>query len=99
MAHEADPLTIHALPEAAELAREVNATGKARLVQIGDDVVRLAPAPRSAKSRAPRRPRRKSGVLTREDPLFGLIGIGASGIPGGVSGSKHDALARAYRPH
>ena len=98
MRREAQPVTIHALPEVAELAREVNATGKARLVQIGDDVVRLAPARRSAEPRAPRRPRRKTGVLTREDPLFRLIGIGASVTPGGVSGDKHAALARAYRP-
>jgi hypothetical protein len=38
-------------------------------------------------------------VLSKDDPLFGLIGIGHSGIPGGVSGKKHEYLARAYRAH
>lgn len=46
MAHEARPITVHALPEAARLAREVNETGKARLVQFGGDVVRLTPTRR-----------------------------------------------------
>jgi hypothetical protein len=44
MAHEAPPITVQALPEAARLAREVDATGKARLVSFGGTVVRLAPA-------------------------------------------------------
>jgi predicted transcriptional regulator len=36
-------------------------------------------------------------VLTREDPLFDLIGIGASEVPGGVSGKKHKYLLEASR--
>jgi len=30
--------------------------------------------------------------------LFQLVGIGRSGIPGGVSGKKHEAIKRAKRP-
>jgi hypothetical protein len=40
----------------------------------------------------------KAKPVTSEDALFRLIGIGKSGIPGGVSGKKHEYLARAYRP-
>jgi hypothetical protein len=43
------------------------------------------------------RPKAKS--VTRDDALFRLIGLGNNGIPGGVSGKKHEYLARAYRPH
>ncbi len=46
MAQETRPITVTALPEATRIAREVNETGKARLVQFGGDVVRLAPARR-----------------------------------------------------
>ena len=43
--------------------------------------------------------KRRTGILTDGDPLFRMIGIGNSGIPGGVSGKKHEYLARAYRAH
>lgn len=45
-----------------------------------------------------RQPRQSRRAFTREDPLFGLIGIGEGKTPGGVSGRKHEALTRAYRP-
>ena len=51
------------------------------------------PLPTSDKKRAVR-----ARPVTRDDPLFGLIGIGKSRIPGGISEQKHEALARAYRP-
>lgn len=51
------------------------------------------------KAKTTRRPRPPKGAFTREDPLFRLIGIGEGKTAGGVSGKKHEALARAYRPH
>jgi uncharacterized protein (DUF433 family) len=38
-------------------------------------------------------------AVTSDDALFRLIGIGKSGIRGGVSGKKHTYLARSSRPH
>jgi len=46
---------------------------------------------------APKR-RGRAQPVTEDDALFELIGIGDSGIPGGVSGKKHAYLARSYRP-
>ena len=40
----------------------------------------------------------KGKAVTSDDALFRLIGIGKSGILGGVSEKKHEYLARAYRP-
>jgi hypothetical protein len=44
MAQEAQPIDVQTLPDMTRLAREVNETGKARLIQVGGDVVRLSPA-------------------------------------------------------
>jgi len=69
------------------------------LSEAGEEVAVVVPLKRQdAAPKQSRSPRQAKGRFTREDPLFGLIGIGASGIPGGVSGRKHEALARAYRP-
>ena len=46
---------------------------------------------------SPTRKRRKGGVLTESDPLFSLIGIGRSGVPGGFSSRKYDALLGGKR--
>jgi len=40
---------------------------------------------------------RQSRPVTFDDPLFGLIGIGHSGILGGASAHKHEQLVRAKR--
>ena len=58
----------------------------------GEDSAALmsSPLPPRAPSRA--RP------VTHDDALFRLVGIGKSGIPGGVSEKKHTLLTEAYRP-
>ena len=74
-------------------AEPARTSGEARILRRnGEDNVALtsSPLPPSAPSRA--RP------VTRDDALFRLIGIGKSGIPGGVSEKKHTLLAEAYRP-
>lgn len=40
------------------------------------------------------RARRGNGRLKADDALFDLVGIGDSGIEGGVSGRKHEALGK-----
>ncbi len=77
----------------SELAGQVRTSGEPRILRRnGEDSVALTPSPlpTSAPSRA--RP------VTRDDALFRLIGIGKSGIPGGVSEKKHTFLTEAYRP-
>jgi hypothetical protein len=54
MAQEALPIPLTAMPEVTRLAREVNETGRALLVQVGSDVVRLSPGkPRRALRKRP----------------------------------------------
>jgi hypothetical protein len=92
VAKELEAIEIGDLPDLLHLAEEVQRTGRPRLLRRqSEDVAVLMPAP-------PPRKRPKGRALTPDDALFRLIGIGKSGIPGGVSGKKHEYLARAYRP-
>ena len=91
MASELNPIDIRTIPELDRLVEEGRVTGKhRRLLRDHEDVAVLSPT-------APVRPRRARGrVLTEDDPLFDLIGIGHSGGPGDVSANKHRYLAEAY---
>lgn len=88
MASDQTPFDISRIPAIAEIAADVRRTKTPRLLTDGEAepvILMLLPS-------KPRR--RKTGVLRANDPLFGLIGIGRSGIPGGISGKKHEALGR-----
>src|SRR5437867_3565876 len=80
-------------PEILQLAQEVARTRVPVMIKTDqEDLAVLTPAAQ---------PTRRSGrakPVTEDDPLFSLIGIGRSQTPGGMSGRKHEALARAYRP-
>lgn len=66
MAQETRPITVTALPDATRLAREVNATGKTRLVRFGGDVVRLTPY----------RPRQRvAGKRPTPDAIAGALAV------------------------
>jgi hypothetical protein len=93
MAKEPKHIDISSIPELQKLVHEVRQTNEpAILREEHEDVALLSPVP--AKKRA----QTKAKPVTSEDALFRLIGMGKSGIPGGVSGKKHAYLARAYRP-
>src|ERR671929_1470470 len=93
MAKEPGHIDISSIPELQKLVHEVRQTNEPTILQQErEDVALLSPVP--AKKRA----KTKAKPVTSEDALFRLIGIGKSGIPGGVSGKKHEYLARAYRP-
>ena len=93
MAKELRHIDISSIPELLKLAQEVRKTNEPSILrQENEDVALLSPVP--AKKRA----KTKARPVTVDDALFRLIGIGKSGIPGGVSGKKHAYLARAYRP-
>ncbi len=93
MTPEAHPIDAGGMPDVSRLVHEVNRTGRSRLIQADGEAARLSPARRASQERLGR-PR----PFTRDDALFGLIGISTGKTPGGVSGKKHEALARAYRP-
>jgi hypothetical protein len=96
MAKEKTPkrIDISRMPELLTLAHEVRSTNEpAVLQQDSEDLALLSPVRPKTRSQTRAKP------VTSEDALFRLIGIGKSGIPGGVSGKKHEYLARAYRPH
>ena len=94
MAKELKRIDIGSIPELMKLVQEVRRTNESRILQEeSEDVAILSPA-------RPKKGTKTTGkAVTSEDALFRLIGIGKSGIPGGVSGKKHEYLARAYRPH
>jgi antitoxin (DNA-binding transcriptional repressor) of toxin-antitoxin stability system len=82
-------IDVEQAPELAKIADEVQATGEpAILARDGKDVARITPI----------RPRRRSSSrarpVTEDDPLLRLIGKFSSGIPGGMSGRKHEFLKK-----
>jgi hypothetical protein len=93
MAVESRAIDIDDIPELVRLAEEVRQTGTSCVLRRdGEALAILTPGP------AAKRRRGQKGPLTEDDPLFKMIGMYDSGIPGGVSARKHDYLARAYRP-
>ena len=94
MAQPTRQLDITDKPDLLRAAEQVQATGEATVLQRdGEDLALLVPAP------GKRRPPSRARPLTRDDALFKLIGIGRGKTPGGVSGDKHTALARARARH
>jgi hypothetical protein len=95
MAREVRHVDVSSIPELLRLVEEAQARDEPCVLRRGnEDIAVLLPVKQGAVKRAPR-----GRVLTREDPLFDLIGIGASDIPGGVSGKTHEFLLDAYRLH
>jgi hypothetical protein len=82
-------IDVDTIPELASIADQVQATGvPAILTRDGKDVAMVQPV------RPPRRSPSRARPVTEDDPLFQLIGIGKSGIPGGMSGRKHEFLEK-----
>ena len=82
-------IDIDQAPELARIADEVQATGMpAILARKGKDVALITPV------RPPRRSAFRARPVTEDDPLFQLIGKFSSGIPGGMSGRKHEFLKK-----
>ena len=93
MAKKPKRIDISRIPELLHLAQEVRSTNEPRILQQeSEDLAILSPVWPKKRSKTTAQP------VTSDDALFRLIGIGKSGIPGGVSGKKHEYLARAYRP-
>lgn len=88
-----ETMDLREAPDIASLAVQVLASGTPLVLRNGrEEVAVLSPTKRRQRASRPR-----SRPVTQDDPLFALIGIGHSGIAGGVSARKHEQLARAYR--
>lgn len=92
MAQEYKSIDTNDVPEMPGIAEEGHRTKEPRV--FGHNSEELAVV---APSRPARKTPSKARPVTQDDALFRLIGIGRSGISGGVSGKKHEALKRAYR--
>jgi hypothetical protein len=89
MTTEPIPINLADIPALASVVEEVRRTRRPRLIRRnGEDVALLTPVP-------PKRRRKRGRVLTENDPLFDLIGIGASRGVGDVAANKYRYLARA----
>jgi hypothetical protein len=92
MAREIRSIDVSNMPELLRLAEEIGTSQEGMVLRRNNqDLAVIMPVPR--RSTAPS----KAKPVTHEDPLFGLIGIGKSGIAGGVSEKKHKYLAEAHR--
>jgi hypothetical protein len=90
MAKRVEEIDVTDLDEVAAIAEEVQRTGEPKLLRkSGQDLALITPIPT--------RRRRKTGIITESDPLFSLIGIGQSDVPGGFSSRKYDALREHHR--
>jgi antitoxin (DNA-binding transcriptional repressor) of toxin-antitoxin stability system len=100
MVQEQIQVDISDSPDLRRIAEAVRQSGRpCLLTESGEAVAVVTPlTPEGDHPVSPQPRRRAKGRFSREDPLFALIGIGEGKTPGGVSGKKHEALARAYRP-
>src|SRR2546427_3140757 len=94
MARELKPIGITNSPELLGLAEEITRTQEPRVVVKEEQELGEVRPVRNRRKRST-----KGQPVTEHDPIFRLIGIGKSDVPGGVSGKKHEYLSRAYRCH
>lgn len=92
MAQERIHIDMSDEPDLRELVDQVRSRGASYVLQLDDEEVAVLEPPKRAS-------KRRGGVVTEDDPLFRLIGIGSSDAPGPGSEDKHEALLRAKREH
>jgi hypothetical protein len=91
MANEVQSIDVSDAPEILRLAEEVQRSNQPRLLRRdAEELAVIMPL-----RKAPRR-RRRTGVITHDDPFVRMAGTGDSGIPGGISGRKYDYFRRAF---
>lgn len=93
MARELAPMEVTS-PDVLRLAEHVRATGSSRVLTRADEQLAvISPVkPRKSAKRAPR----KTGIIAESDPLWNIVGIGASKEPADIATHKHAYLAEAY---
>jgi hypothetical protein len=90
------PIDISQGPDLRRLAHTVRESGKRYALQEGAETVAvLGPAPK--KHHRSVSPRRRSRVFTKDDPLWGIVGMfKADGGPTDVAENVDSYLAEAY---
>jgi hypothetical protein len=93
MAKEPKRIDISRITELLSIAHEVQSTNEPYVLrEDSKDVALLTPIKPGRKRSARGKP------VTKDDPLWNLIGIGHSGR-GDISANKHKYLAEAYLQH
>jgi hypothetical protein len=89
VATEPIPLDVDDSPELQKLAEQVLADGASRVLRRdGRELAVVSPMPK------PRR-KRRTGIVTMDDPLMKLIGIGANADASDASSNKYKYLTEA----
>lgn len=91
MAKEPKSLDVAGVPELLRIAKQVRESGQPCVLKLnGEQIAILSPVP------SVRRRERKSGIVTRNDSLWDIVGMADSLGPGDVARDKHKYLAEAY---
>ena len=91
MAEEVRSIDVSEVPDLLRLAEEVHRTNQPRLLKCQDEELAVIMPVKPSRRRG-----RRTGIITRDDPFFRMIGTGDSGIPGGISGRKYDYFKEAF---
>ena len=91
MAGDPRPIDVSDSPELLRLAEEVQRSNRPHLLKRHDEELAMI-----IPLRPPRRRARPRGTITRDDPLWRIVGTGNSGIPGGISGDKYKYFREAF---
>jgi|GEM_PF-2708112 hypothetical protein len=83
--------------ELMQAAEAVAESGAKQVVHAHGKELAITPHHEAKRADQPTRRRRKTGILRPDDPLLRLAGIADSGIPGGISGKKHEYIGKALR--
>ena len=95
MRKEMTSIDISDLPDLLSLAEEVRTSRKPCLLKNGEQEVAVL-APVDPVTVAPKRRRRRGKPLSKDDPLFRIVGMFHLEGPTDVSENKHKYLAEAY---
>lgn len=95
MAKDLKPIDVSDVPELLSIAQQVKETGQPCVLKHADEELAII-TPVKQVRRA-----RKTGIITKDDALFNIVGMAASDEeePTDVSANKHKYLADAYASH
>jgi hypothetical protein len=93
MAKARKPIDISTVPDLLRIVEAANASGEAYVLTRAEEELAVLTPVTAAKAR---RPRPKSGIITKDDALWNIVGMGQSEGPGDISAHTHKYLAEAY---
>ena len=92
MKKELKAIEISKYPELVRIAKRVRKSGKPSILRRNGEALAVVKPMKSRRKKASR-----TQPVTRDDAIFRLIGLGKSGIIGGISEKKHEYFLQAYR--